>query len=241
MARGYLKYQFSRRKPNKRITGMYNADYPIFKDFLHELFTKIKENKINRLIIDLRYNSGGDFELCRQLLYYLSTRNELKDFKEYVYTSAIYKAYFPKEYEAFEQKYVQENHQKPPRNRLLLNQKNAFFNTITNPQSPYFIEASRPAFKGKVYILANQNTGSAAALLTAIIQDNGIASVIGTSVGNNPTGATTFTPFKLPKTKASVSIACTYSERPDVQRDKVLFPDVWMEPTFIEWLNGKLL
>ena len=48
------------------------------------------------------------------------------------------------------------------------------------------------------------------------LQDNGIATVIGTSVGNNPTGATTYVPYKLPKTKANVSIAITYKEQVDI-------------------------
>jgi hypothetical protein len=76
-------------------------------------------------------------------------------------------------------------------------------------------------------------------MLTTLFQDNGIGTVIGTSVGNNPIGATTYTPMKLPKTKAKISIATTYMERPIKEKGKIQIPDIWIEYTFSDFINGK--
>ena len=40
------------------------------------------------------------------------------------------------------------------------------------------------------------------------LQDNGIGKVIGTSVGNNSIGATTYTPMKLPK-NSDIGASCS--------------------------------
>jgi len=113
------------------------------------------------------------------------------------------------------------------------------FSEITDKNSKYFIQDNRPIFKGNVYILSNYRTGSAAAMLTTLFQDNGIGTVIGTSVGNNPIGPTTYTPMKLPKTKAEISIATTYIERPEKVIGKIQIPDIWVEYTIDDLLNGK--
>ena len=68
---------------------------------------------------------------------------------------------------------------------------------MENIKSPYHIPWDRSVFKGKIIVLANSGTGSAAALITTILKDNNIATIIGTSVGNNPIGATNYQPFRL--------------------------------------------
>lgn len=114
-------------------------------------------------------------------MYSLSENTQLKDFKDYAFTSDIYKAYFKEEYEKLKKIY-----DNIPDNKL----------------------------------------------------DNGIAAVIGTSVGNNPTGATTYAPFKLPKTEARVSIAATFLERPDKNAGTIQIPDYRIEYSINDLLQG---
>ena len=87
--------------------------------------------------------------------------------------------------------------------------------------------------------MSNYGTGSAAALLTTLFQDNNIGTIIGTSVGNNPTGATTYTPMKLPKTKANISIATTYIERPYKENGEIQYPDYWVEYSINDLILGE--
>ena len=147
-----------------------------------------------------------------------------------------HKKYFNEEYQDLNKKYPEGV---PQRDLVQTNSGENLFSEITDKNSKYFIQDNRPIFKGNVYILSNYRTGSAAAMLTTLFQDNGIGTVIGTSVGNNPTGATTYTPMELPKTKAKISIATTYIERPEKVKGEIQIPDIWVEYTIDDLLNGK--
>lgn len=236
IARGYVKRQFKKDKPSSRISDFYNSKYPIFKDFLWELVDSLNNNKIENLIVDLRNNPGGNLTLGIQLMYFLTDKDTLEDFRDYAFISDMYKKYFKKEYQDLQQKYPKGV---PKRDLVLTNSGENLFIEITDSNSKYFIQKNRPIFKGNIYILSNHRTGSAAAMLTTLFQDNGIGTVIGTSVGNNPIGATTYTPMELPKTKAKISIATSYIERPKKVKGKVQMPDIWIEYTFDDLLNGK--
>ena len=164
----------------------------------------------------------------------------MKNFKEYIYTSKIYKNYYKKEFRKFEKDYFQKFGKSVPDNKLVqsnFKDKN-LFSEISDKKSAYYVSPDRPIFKGKVFILADYNTGSAAALLTTLAQDNKIATIIGTSVGNNPIGATTWTPLKLPRTKTKVSIALEYMERPNKKLGPVQMPDYWVEYSVNDLFKG---
>lgn len=236
VARAYAKRQFGKDHPSKRIANFYNPKYPVFKDFIWELIDSLNNNKIENLIIDLRNNSGGNLTLGKQLMYFLTDKDTLKSFKDYAFTSDIYKEYFKKDYQELKNKYPEG----VPQNQLVLTKtEENLFSEITDKNSKYFIQDSRPIFNGNIYILANYGTGSAAAMLTTLFQDNGIGTVIGTSVGNNPIGPTTYTPMELPKTKAKISIATTYIERPNKMKGEIQVPDIWVEYTVSDLINGK--
>lgn len=121
----------------------------------------------------------------------------------------------------------------------LFNCDSLIFEKIENPKSPYYISNDRTVFKGKVIILANYGTGSAAALLTTLLQDNSISIVVGTSVGNNPVGATNYQPFRLPNSKFSGSVATGYLVRPNSKKGKIQIPDYWIENSVDDLIIGR--
>ena len=149
IAKGYVKRQFKKEKPSKRIAPYYNAgNIPFFKEFVWELIDSLNNNRIQNLIIDLRNNPGGNLTLGIQLLYFLTEQEDLKGFNEYVYTSDIYKSYFPIEYNELEKKYPNG----VPINELVLKKSNDNpFDEITNSNSKYYIPKNRPVYKGKVF------------------------------------------------------------------------------------------
>ena len=236
IATGYVKRQFRKDKPSKLIASYINPKYPVFKDFVWELIDSLNNNNVENLIIDLRNNSGGNTTLGKQLMYFLTDRDTIKGFTNFAFTSEMYKKYFRKEYRDLEIKYPEGV---PQRHLVPTNSGENLFFEITNSTSKYFIQKNRPLFKGNIYVLANYGTGSAAAMLTTLIQDNQIGTVVGTSVGNNPIGATTYTPMELPKTKAKISIATSYIERPKKEKGKIQIPDIWIEYTISDFINGK--
>ena len=103
-----------------------------------------------------------------------------------------------------------------------------FFARVTDPASPFYVAPDRPVFRGKIIVLANQNTGSAAAGFTAVMQDNRLAVIVGTTTGSNPTGPTGMTPLKLPHSGILVSLPTEYYERALPLNGEVLQPDFWV-------------
>jgi hypothetical protein len=235
LARAYVKSELKKEKPMKQLAGKNNLKHPVFRDFVWKLVDSLNINKIENLVIDLRNNPGGNLTLGVQLLYFLTSRDTLKGFTEYTYTSDMYEYYFQKEIRELERRHTSG----VPRNQLIVSKGgDNLFREVSDKKSVYFISKNRPIFNGNIYILSNFNTGSAAALLTTLFQDNGIGTVIGTSVGNNPTGASGFTPMNLPRTKAELHIANSFLKRPNELMGKVQIPDIWVEYSLPDLLRG---
>lgn len=243
LAKLYLKNQFKKEEPDHELLSRYDPLRPSFKGYLWSMVQEMDSLKLDHLVIDLRNNPGGNLMLCRQLLYFLSEKKELNDFNRYIYTSEVTKYFQPGRYGHFKNRYVTSHRSPLPEKRLFpLNEYPAghdIFKGIRDPKSPYYISDNRPVFNGRIYVLADWTSQSAAALLAALLQDNGLGTVIGTSVANNPTGPTAHTPFVLPHTKATGSIASTYLSRPDSTKQEIFQPDYWVEPAVEDLLSGR--
>jgi hypothetical protein len=215
LVRAWLGIQFHRKKPFTVLKGIYDPDRPVFANYLASAIRDINQAKITKLIIDLRRNGGGEFELVKQLLYHLTDRTDLRDFREFQYNPEVLGHYDPKEGKEFVSWYKQKFAVEPPAKQLLPTpqQERPFFHSVTDPGSPYYVLPNRPMFNGKIIVLANQNTGSSASLLTGLMQDNRIGLIVGTTTANNPTGPTGMMPFKLPHSGILVSLPTKYVER----------------------------
>jgi hypothetical protein len=239
----YVNMQTKRKKPSKRLKTYFDPERPVFSRYISKMIKETNDKGINKLIIDLRNNNGGSEMICLQLLYHLTDRADLKDFELYVQNTDFYKHYFGKEYLEGVTFYTKMHGAAPPKDTLFFagysNSHVSLFDKITDPESPYHIPEDRPVFKGKIVVLANSSTYSAGALFTALIQDNGIAKVIGTPVANNPTGPTTWSPFKLPNSKIEASISSHYLIRPDKSKPKEFMPDIYLEKSYHDLRNGK--
>src|SRR5687768_2667767 len=83
----WLAYQFLRDEPAPVLRGIYDPDHPSFKDYLANTFTEINQAGITNLILDLRYNSGGDMSLCYQLIYHFA--DDITDMREFRYNPKL--------------------------------------------------------------------------------------------------------------------------------------------------------
>ncbi len=239
----YVTIQTSKKKPSKRLKKYFDPERPIFSQYVSQMINESNEKGINKLILDLRNNNGGSELICLQLLYHLTDDENLKDFELYIQNGDFYKHYFKKDYKEKLDLYFKKNGKYPPKDELFYagfsNSNEKLFDKITDSKSPYYIPKDRPVFKGKIVVLANFSTNSAGALYTTLIQDNKIARVIGTSVSNNPTGPTTWTPFRLPNSGIEVSISNQFLVRPDKSKPDRFVPDVYVEKSYQDILNGK--
>jgi hypothetical protein len=235
----WLYWEFHRDKPHGILNGIYDPDRPVFKDYLASAITDLNGRGITNLILDLRHNSGGEGELTKQLLYHVTIRSDLRDLREFQYNAAVFKFYDASGYTKFHTWYKDKFGAEPPNNQLLPMEVKPFFDRTNDRKSPYFVSPTRPVYHGRVIVLVNQNTGSAAAILAGLMQDNHLAQIVGTTTGNNPTGPTGMTPFRLPHSGVIVSLPCEYDQRAEPLNGEVLQPDLWVEDSMDDLLNGR--
>jgi hypothetical protein len=210
------------------LRGIYDPERPFLKDYLASAIRDLDRQGITNLILDLRYNGGGETELVKQFIYHFTTRSDLRDSRGFEYNLEAFAYYQPEEFKKFRSWYRKQFGVEPQSKTLLPTQQNPFFDRITNAASPYYVAPNRPVFRGNIIVLANENTGSAAAWLTELLQDNRLATVVGTTTGNNPTGPTGMTPFKLPRSGILISLPNEYDERADPAKGELLQPDFWV-------------
>lgn len=211
---------------------------------LQSLFKDIEKNKIQNLIIDLRYNGGGSEKLGKQLIWYLTNQDTIKGITEYFQVSDYARQRVKSDYKMYNRQYHLNHGKDMPDGEVNITQEfinNSYFSDITQKNSPYLLDATISKFKGKVYVLVGANTFSAAQVLATTLADNKLATLVGTPVGNKPTTQTGFSTFKLPNTKKILAMSYTYFERPDKSKNNevTLYPHVEIHPTFTEFLEGK--
>jgi hypothetical protein len=243
LANLYVNIQTSKRKPSEKLIKYFDPERPVFADYVSQMVKASNDKGISKLILDLRNNNGGSELICLQLLYHLTSQEDLADFDLWIHNGNFYQHYFKKDFQEHVDAYYKKHNKYPTTDTLFnvgpANGKENLFEKIINPTSPYYIPKDRPVFKGKVVVIADFSTHSAGALFTTLLQDNKIAKVIGTALSNNPTGPTTWTPFKLPNSKIEVSISSQYLVRPDKTKPDNFTPDVYAEKSLQDIMNGR--
>lgn len=227
LVRAWLAFEFRRKKPSAVLNGIYDPDRPLLKDYLASTLRDSNRQGITNLVLDLRYNSGGETELCKQLLHFLTPRTNLLDSRAFEYNPAVLAYYDPKEGREFRVWYRKKFGAEPPCGQLLPtpDRERPFFARITDRGSPYYVAPDRPVFGGSIVVLANQHTGSSPSLLAGLMQDNRLAMIVGTATANNPGGPTGMTPFRLPHSGILVSLPTEYDERAVPSNGEVLQPE----------------
>jgi hypothetical protein len=213
-----------------------------FGKFLQSFFKRIEDQKIENVIIDLSYNTGGDERLGKQLIWYL-TENKPLGFTEYINNSEYFKTQVKEDYKKYNASYNSKYLADLPKGEVNITEKlfnEPYFENITNENSPFFLDKTIPKFKGKVFLIIGPQTFSAGQVLATTIADNKLATVIGKPLGNKPTTQTGGSAFKLPNTKKIISISYVYMERPNRSKndEKSLFPDIEIYNTFQDLLGG---
>jgi hypothetical protein len=242
IANMYVNIQTSKKKPSERLKKYFDPERPVFSEYVSQMIKESNDKGISKLILDLRNNNGGSELICLQLLYHLTSREDLADFDLYIHNGQFYKHYFKKDFQDYVDTYFEKHSKYPAADTLFhagqANSKENLFDKITDPKSPYYIQKDRPIFKGKIVVIADFSTHSAGALFTTLLQDNKIAQVVGTELSNNPTGPTSWTPFKLPNSKIEVSISSQYLVRPDKTKTDKFTPDVYIEKSLQDIMGG---
>ncbi|PIQ19908.1 MAG: peptidase S41 [Cytophagales bacterium CG18_big_fil_WC_8_21_14_2_50_42_9] len=175
-----------------------------FKEFIDSVFADINSKNIDKLIVDLRNNSGGHNAYSDHLISYFAD----KPFRWYstfkLKTSKVLKDQTRRDTpEAEIDDYT----------KAILGHQDGEVFAYDQPIQQPAPEAKR--FEGKVYVLVNRQTYSMAAVSAALIQDYGFGKIVGEETGDVPTLYASQFSFTLPETDITVKVPKGYIVRPN--------------------------
>lgn len=201
-------------------------DVELYSNELDSVFKKI-ENKCSYLVIDLRYNSGGNTVYGDILLNHLTDKKYRIPEKKWWVSESFknnIKQMFPWYMRSIVLKITgfHKNYLESPSNMYYKFDENVWYNYPTQQNHP---------FRNKVYFVIGPGTFSAAIDTGIEVQDNKIAQLIGQPSGDiaNAIGENCW--LKLPNSGIVVSIPSAYFMRPnrDLDMNAPLIPDILIE------------
>ncbi|HQH40947.1 MAG TPA: S41 family peptidase, partial [Bacteroidales bacterium] len=203
------------------------------KKYITNAFDELNEKNIQNLIIDIRGNEGGDDEVNLVLGNKLAKRQiEFPAFREllrYEDVSDEYRPYLNTWDKSFYNRKGQ-----------LIKKENGFY-TWKRDRGNSIIKQNNKAFRGNTYLLVDAANSSATFFLTAGLQQNKIATVIGSETGGNRKGTNGGQLFflRLPHSKIEIDIPLIGYYPLTEQPDKGIKPDIEIPLTISDLLSNK--
>ena len=205
-------------KKRKLLSHKKYANIPLFSEFLSNMFQDIKKHNIQNLIVDLRYNYGGDSRLGDQLLYFIANKDEVSKLTMSV-PARISKDY-KKQRDDIKKDIIEGNTFFEEWEET----NDFWYEDFENPQSAWYIKDTSLHFYGNTYFLTSQSTYSAGSDLAWF------AACLGFPLYGEVTAQTINTfgdilEFSTPYSKIYFYISCKYFY------DKNATPDNRVHPT----------
>lgn len=199
---------------------------PLFADFLDEMARAMAVHNVNRLVIDMRYNGGGNSVLGDVLLEFLGVSlRDICPFHSYIRVSDFLQTCYPTLF--IRDKYESMKGELAEQHQVM----NDFTGDMPKPSN---------RFHGEVAFIQGQNTFSSANYLLTLIKDNALFPIIGTPTSQKPTCFGDVLCVELPYTQTQAYISHSYFVRPDERnQDTSLLPDSLVRTSLKDWLNGK--
>jgi C-terminal processing protease CtpA/Prc len=215
-------YYFSRidNSTGYLVVNDMHAKPAVFKQFLDSTFIAIQQQPVQKLIIDLRQNGGGNSELGHQLLQFITDM-------PFRMTGGV-KLKISQE---FKDAFTKNNSAEAIQGMSgVLNKENGSF-ISSNPEAPKAPAPNPLLFKGKVYVLIGPNTFSSANMLANTIQDYQLAQLIGSPTGEYPNDYGEVLYFTLPNTKISFGTSSKQFVRAngDTKNNNPVLPDFFVK------------
>jgi C-terminal processing protease CtpA/Prc len=174
-----------------------------FCHFIDSAFNYFKEMNAENLIIDLRYNPGGDNSFSDYMISYFADTPFSITSKFSIKTSQITKNWW-KELDIPEHQKVKE--------KILTLENGSYFDRPIIQISPH---SETICFKGNVYVLINRYSYSNTASVAAIIQDYKFGEIIGEETAEVVSSYGAVHTFKLPNSNWNVVYPKALGVRPN--------------------------
>ncbi len=178
------------------------VDTKEFHHFIDSTYKMFRLNEAKNLIIDLRYNSGGDNAFSDYMIAYFADKSFSFSSKFSVKTSQITKDFWKKMDAPKHQELKEE---------ILSRENGSFFEVPISKTNPL---PDSIRFKGKVYVIINRYSYSNASSAAAIIQDYKFGKVIGEETAEIVSSYGATHKFTLPNTKLGVTYPKAFIIRP---------------------------
>jgi Peptidase family S41 len=208
-----------------------------YKNFLDNTFELLSYNGNKSLILDLRENGGGDYYNALHLYSYLSQKKIFDaDSIVTLFRTVPYQEWLTQE--SFDKVKSIETTQKEE----YIGNNYGTFNLVDSFKTEW--EPYTNCFNGKLYIIVNENTGSAASLLASILQKQKRAIIVGSETLTNYAVNTAgdFLTYALPYSGVQIKIPIyteyKKTEQIQSQEGRGLLPDYIIEPTIQDIIAG---
>jgi len=174
-----------------------------FCQFIDTAFYEFAKKGSRNLVLDLRYNMGGDNSFSDYMIAYFANKPFSISSKFSMKTSQMTKDFW-KEINIPKHQAVKEQ---------IMSHENGTYFDVFIPETKPIHKSKR--FKGKVYVLINRYSYSNTSSVAAIIQDYDFGVVIGEETAEEQSSYAAFHIFNLPNTQRSVAYPKAYFIRPN--------------------------
>lgn len=210
----------------------YNScnNYKKFDKFLKESFKTIQEENLDKLIIDVRENGGGDSGLNDLLLSYITRKPYQQSSGRYWKVSEESKKAYSenKGYSRMFGKNFMAQYMNTPNQEVI---EDIDSTELTHPVKPKYF------FQGKSCILIGPSTFSSANFLADAVKTYDITKLIGTPTGEYTNDFGEQISFTLPNSGSLVFISSTYdigaNENPSILEP--VYPDIHVESDVLKY------
>ncbi|QHT68473.1 hypothetical protein GXP67_18405 [Rhodocytophaga rosea] len=205
-----------------------------FWEFVDKSFKELNRNGTQNLIIDLRDNPGGMIYNAHLLLNYISQQNIESDFQ--VKSSQLLKEMKKQGFMHFllrnfnHRSYASKIAHTPAGNFIRFSSRD------------HFIANEKLKFKGKVYLLVNGNSFSAAGLFAKFFQEHHLGTIVGEECGASPSFSFgNVVLLELPNTGLQVFVptAIVVNDKSCANTRKGIMPDMPINRMIEEEVKGK--
>ena len=224
-----------------------NQKHLRYISFLDSVFTSIKHNKINNLIVDIRYNGGGNDPNDLVTYSYLTNRNFSENKQAWISFHKIpYLKYNSNSNLPYLIKLIGVGKYNKQFQREFPKEENEKFYQNSTSNDHKIRTPKKNAFNGNTYLLISPRVASAGSLFAAMLAGNENTIVVGeeTMGGYYGHNGHTGLDYILPKSKIEISFSVVNLEQ-DVQKkenqiyNRGIIPDYNVTQTYEDYLNQK--
>ena len=217
------------------------AQVPDFGEFLQEMFSEMRRQGVKTLMVDVRYNGGGNSMLCDQLLSWLKPVDEMRETSSLIRVSKLWETQYPDLAKDYKEKF-QKNGMTYRLGELFDPDFGDEGNEMEKKLTEMFVmnQSRDSLFTGEVLFMLGKDTFSSAGLLITSAIDNGIGTIIGENSTFAPSHYGDILYWELPNTHTQGIISHKIFVRPDATKpyESAIIPDIPLPETWEDYRDG---